>query len=125
MAERIRLEEQTGPPSAPLSSGTSALVAEESPGLLLCFRIHAADPEGLEALRHARRSMLREEWTKGREPGEPSLEDAIFSSTEVRWLVSPEQRTWCLQKLAELTARANRAHGNPDPSMCLRGGTRA
>ncbi|HEX9688316.1 MAG TPA: hypothetical protein VGB47_04495 [Thermoanaerobaculia bacterium] len=62
---------------------------------------------GLEALRNARRALLREEWTRGRDPDEPSLEDAVFSTKEILWVVRPEQRFRCLQKLEELRRRAN------------------
>jgi hypothetical protein len=62
---------------------------------------------GLEALRNARRSLLKEEWTRGRDPDEPSLEDATFSTKEILWVVRPEQRLRCLQKLEELRRRAN------------------
>lgn len=72
------------------------------------FSISARDPEGLEALRHARRSMLREEWTLGREPDEPSLEDVVFTATEVSWRGPRSQQEWCLRKLEELLSRANR-----------------
>ena len=53
--------------------------------------------------------MLREEWTLGsREPGEPSLETAMFSAEEIRWTVPLSQRARCLERLAELEARADR-----------------
>jgi hypothetical protein len=75
----------------------------------LCFAIASSEPVGLEAIRHARRSMLREEWTLGREPGDPSLETAMFSAEEIRWTVPFSQRARCLERLAELEARAVRA----------------
>jgi hypothetical protein len=74
----------------------------------LRFAISSTDPSGLDAIRHARRSMLREEWTLGREPGEPSLETAMFSAEEIRWTVTLSQRARCLERLAELEARAVR-----------------
>lgn len=61
----------------------------------------------LEALRFARRSLLREEWTRGREPDEPSLEDAVFTSSDIVWIVGPGQRPGALAKLEELRRRAN------------------
>jgi hypothetical protein len=79
-----------------------------SPTITLRFLLSASGRRGLEALRHARRSFLREEWTRGREPDEPSLEDAVFSATEILWVVHPDQREWCLQKLEDLRQRANR-----------------
>ena len=50
-------------------------------------------------MRNARRSLLREEWTRGRDSDEPSLEDAVFSSTEILWVVRPDQRPFCLRQL--------------------------
>lgn len=77
---------------------------------VLRFRIEAGEQE-LEALRHARRSMLREEWTLGRRDDEPSLEDATFSVDSIVWPVWPEQRARCLEKIAELEARVERGFG--------------
>jgi hypothetical protein len=74
----------------------------------LRFRL-VAETDSLEALRYARRSMLREEWTRGTEDGEPSLEEAIFSAFEVVWTVPADERERCRAKLAELVERANRA----------------
>jgi hypothetical protein len=64
---------------------------------------------GLEALKHARRSILREEWTLGAEPGTPTLQTAEFSSSEIVWTVPLTHVERCLEKVAELEARANRA----------------
>lgn len=91
------------------SEGSAAL--QTSPDFLLTLRvaISAPDPAGLEALRHARRSMLREEWTLGTDPGEASLESAIFSATEISWTVPFSQRDRCRERLVELEMRANRA----------------
>ncbi len=91
------------------SEGSAALQCEEEPLLTLRLQVCAPDAAGLEALRHARRSMLREECTLGREPGEPSLEAAVFSPVEVAWTVPRSRREWCLEKLSELERRANRA----------------
>jgi hypothetical protein len=74
----------------------------------LRFGMETSEPRVLEAILYARRSMLREEWTRGREADEPFLEDALFSSGEVVWQVEVGQRNWCLQKLDELMARARR-----------------
>jgi hypothetical protein len=87
-------------------------VAEVAPagsarGLTLRFLVSADGGRSLDALRDARRSLLREELTRGREPDEPSLEDAVFSTHEILWEVRPEQRLWCLQKLEEVRRRAN------------------
>ncbi|MGH9366416.1 MAG: hypothetical protein ACRD3M_01920 [Thermoanaerobaculia bacterium] len=91
------------------SDGSAALQRAEEPLLTLRLRVCAPEPAGLDALRHARRSMLREEWTLGGEPGEPSLETAVFSPTEVVWTVPRSCREWCLERLSELERRANRA----------------
>jgi hypothetical protein len=73
----------------------------------LRFLLSAHSPKGLDALRNARRALLREEWTRGRDPDEPPLEDAVFSATEILWAVRSDQRSWCLKKLEELLRRAN------------------
>jgi hypothetical protein len=77
------------------------------PTITLRFLLSDAGERGLDALRNSRRSLLKEEWTRGREPDEPSLEDAVFSPREILWVVRPEQRPWCLEKLEELRRRAN------------------
>jgi hypothetical protein len=105
----LGLEELPGTPSGEYFDGSSALVPSHGHAITLRFRITANDADSLEALRHARRSLLREEWTLGRDPDEPSLEDAVFSTTEIFWTVPPGQREWCLRKLDELVARAQRA----------------
>lgn len=104
----IRLEAAGEAAPAP-SDGSTALQPSRRPFLTLRFRISAPDAAGLEALRYARRSMLREEWTLGRDPEEPSLESAIFSAAGITWTVPLSQRSRCLERLAELEARANRA----------------
>lgn len=104
----IRLEELGAGDLELSSDGTSALDLAQRPYTTLRFRIDA-DPDSLEALRHARRTLLREEWTLGLESDEPSLGEAVFSPTEIAWRVPQDQRKRCLQKLAELTARAERA----------------
>ncbi|HTO87163.1 MAG TPA: hypothetical protein VMR54_06490 [Thermoanaerobaculia bacterium] len=91
------------------ADGSAALMPSREALLTLRFAISTPDRHGLDALRHARRSMLREEWTLGRDPGEPSLEAAMFSSTEVAWTVPRSQRERCLERLTELERRANRA----------------
>ncbi len=110
MAQKIRLEELTGEvPDSPRVVGSGALELAGEPVIELRFAIQANDPESLEAVRHARRSILREEWTRGRDAEEPSLEDAVFSPAEILWRIRPEQRDWCRQMLQELVARANQS----------------
>jgi hypothetical protein len=89
-------------------SGTEALDLDADGCVTLQFGFGAGDEMAIEAIRHARRAMLREEWTRGRDAGEPSLEAAVFSAGGVVWTVRPEQRDWCLRKLEELVARATR-----------------
>ena len=90
-------------------SGSAALDLAEDPCVTLRFAIAATSSPEIDAIRHARRAMLREEWTLGRAPEEPSLEEAVFSPTGVVWVVPVEQQAWCLQKMNDLAARAERA----------------
>jgi hypothetical protein len=108
MPDRIRFSdiEQMPDPVAPSGDSAAARLADRS--VSIRCRLSANDAESLEALRYARRAMLREEWTRGTEEGEPSLEDAVFSAFDISWRVSEEDRERCLAKLAELLRRANR-----------------
>lgn len=108
MRTPIELSEIEAAPEGIARSGDST--AEQlSPGdCTLRFRVALSDADGLEALRYARRSMLREEWTRGIEPGEPSLDQAVFSAFEVVWSVPAHERARCLEKLTDLVERANR-----------------
>jgi hypothetical protein len=107
MSAEIRLE-AIAEEAIRQAEGSAAL--QPSPDALrtLRFAISVPDPASLEALRHARRSMLREEWTLGRDAGEPSLESAIFTATVVAWTVPFSQRARCRERLKELETRANR-----------------
>lgn len=108
----LELSAASGDATAPVLSG--AMVT-------LRFRLVSADDRSLEALRYARRAMLREEWTRGVEEGEPSLEDAVFSAYDVAWSVPVSHRNVCRAKLEELIARANRAlTENPDAAPAER-----
>jgi hypothetical protein len=102
---------------APLAAAVAPDLPDSST-LTLRFLLSAEGEDGLEALRNARRSLLREEWTRGRDSDEPSLEDAVFSPTEILWVVRPDQRPLCLLKLEELRRRANlllsEMDGQPD-----------
>jgi hypothetical protein len=100
-----------GPEGVPAAFGvdrSSAAVAAPSQDVTLRFGLDTSDPRALDAIRHARRSMLREEWTLGHDADEPLLQDALFSTGEIVWKVRPEQRGRCLQKLEELEARVRR-----------------
>jgi hypothetical protein len=90
-------------------SGESTATRLKPAMCTLRFRLASTDADSLEALRYARRSMLREEWTRGIEEGEPSLEDAVFSVFEVVWSVPEHELARSRQKVSELVERANRA----------------
>ncbi|MGH9365367.1 MAG: hypothetical protein ACRD1B_08915, partial [Thermoanaerobaculia bacterium] len=77
---------------------------------MLRFEIRFSHTDGVEALRYARRVMIREERTHGLEWEEPSMEDPTFAGKEIRWFVLVSQASWCRQKIAELFERANCAH---------------
>ena len=107
MARRIGFSEVEQSPASNDSAGSIAALLEEAT-VTLRFRLTSTDDVSLEAIRYARRAMLREEWTRGAVEGEPSLEDAVFSPFEVVWEV-PAEHARCRAKLEELVARANRA----------------
>ncbi|HEX7252917.1 MAG TPA: hypothetical protein VF376_08570 [Thermoanaerobaculia bacterium] len=89
-------------------NSSSATGTASSQGVTLRFGLDTSHPRALDAICHARRSMLREEWTLGHDVDEPLLQDALFSTGEIVWNVRPEQRGRCLQKLEELEARVRR-----------------
>jgi hypothetical protein len=76
---------------------------------MLRFELQLAHADDMEALRYARRAMIREERTRGLEWDEPSMEDPTFTGREIRWLALVSQASWCRQKVADLFERANRA----------------
>lgn len=86
-----------------------ALRFDPSRRVMLRFELALQGSENLEALRYARRSMIREERTRGLEWDEPSMEDPTFSGSEIRWFALASQAAWCRQKVGELIERANRA----------------
>lgn len=88
-------------------SEAQPLYLTDGGNVTLRFLVSVDGGSALEALRFARRSLLREEWTRGREADEPSLEDAVFSPTQIVWVVGPGQRAAALAKLEELRRRAN------------------
>ena len=96
-----------------VSGGAHPAVAPADPvfgeGMVLTlqFLVSVNGDAGLEALRFARRSLLREERTRGRDVDEPSLEDAVFSPTQIVWTVGAGQRSAALMKLEEVRRRAN------------------
>ena len=106
----IEISESSG--DLPGAFGSSALAIEADSPETLTFRIRPG-AEALEALLHARRSMLREERTLGRVDGEPSLEDAVFSPEMILWQALPGQRSACVRAIADLEARVERALTEP------------
>jgi hypothetical protein len=76
---------------------------------MLRFELSVPGELEMQALRYARRVMIREERLRGLEWDEPSMDDPTLSGTEIRWFALASQVAWCRQKLAELVSRANRA----------------
>jgi hypothetical protein len=106
---RIAFSEIESATTAPVPSGDSSAALLEPARVTLRFRLASADDRSLEALRYARRAMLREEWTRGVDEDEASLEEAVFSAFDVVWSVPASARESGKAKLEELVARANRA----------------
>lgn len=75
----------------------------------LRFALDVPDDDAFEALRYARRSMIREERTRGLDWDEPSMEDPTLTGTEIRWYVLASQAPWGRRKITELVERGNRA----------------
>jgi hypothetical protein len=76
---------------------------------MLSFEVILPDQDEIDALRYARRAMIREERTRGLDWDEPSMEDPLLSGFELRWFALASQAAWCRQKVQELVDRANRA----------------
>ena len=103
---------ETTEPSAVVGGDVSDQVAlrlDPTRRCMLRFEVDARQTDDQEALRYARRAMIREERTRGLEWDEPSMEDPTFSGGEIRWFALVSQVSWCRQKVAELVERANRA----------------
>lgn len=97
--------------------------AQGAPGwMTLRFRPNTVRPDKLEALRDARRAMMREEWTRGLEEGEPPLAEAVFSPSGVSWEVPIGEQARCRDKIAALVRRANRLLGAPAPRQASANG---
>jgi hypothetical protein len=103
----IGLVEVSGGVQPSASKEERLYLTEGATTVTLQFLVSVDGGEGLEALRYARRSLLREERTRGRDIDEPSLEDAVFSPTQIVWIVGFAQRPAALAKLEELRRRAN------------------
>ena len=79
-----------------------------SPGsATIRLTLDARAPDRLDALRTVRRAMIREEWTRGLDEGEPSLLDADFSRTGILWDLPAGQIARGRAKLGSLIRRAN------------------
>ena len=105
----IRLDETTEV-TAPVDARVGlALRFDPTRRINLRFRISFESPEDVEALRYARRVMIREERTRGLEWEEPSIEDAVFSVNDVSWPALASQAAWCREKIVELVERSLRA----------------
>ena len=105
----IRFDETTDL-AAPVSDrdGGLALRFDPTRRVNLRFRLFFETPDDVEAVRYARRVMIREERTRGLEWEEPSIEDAVFSVNDVSWLALASQAAWCREKIADLVDRALR-----------------
>ena len=109
MTDPIRLRETTEVPARVGARDAASLRLDPSRRVMLRFHVSLQGEDEMEALRYARRAMIREERTRGLEWDEPSMEDPTLSGSEIRWFVLAAQAAWCRQKLAELIDRANRA----------------
>ena len=96
-------------PAASIALNEIAAVLDRETGwMTLRFRLEDMDGARLEALRDARRAMIREEWTRGLEPGEPSLAEADFTTHGLQWEIPIGEQASCRQTVRTLLVRANR-----------------
>jgi hypothetical protein len=102
---------ETTDPSSSVSDPSDRLALRFDPTrrIVLRFRLEFASDRELDAIRYARRVLIREERLRGLEWEEPSLEDAVFSASSVSWPALASQAEWCRGKMSELIERANRA----------------
>jgi hypothetical protein len=84
---------------------------------MLRFQVAFQADDEMEAIRYARRSMIRDERTKGLEWDEPSMEDLTLAGSEIRWFCLVSQAAWCRQKMTESVDRrmGDRRHSNSGP----------
>src|SRR5512132_4016148 len=110
MSASIRYRETTESSSSGVDARNGlALRFDATRRLTLRFRLELDSDDDVEALRYARRVMIREERMRGLEWDEPSIEDAVFSVNDVSWPALASQAAWCREKIAELVERALRA----------------
>jgi hypothetical protein len=105
----IRLDETTDVAAPGDARDGLALRFDPTRRVNLRFRLSFASPDDVEALRFARRVMIREERTRGLQWEEPSIEDAVFSVNDVSWPALASQAAWCREKIVQLVERALRA----------------
>lgn len=109
MSAPIGYRETTDPSSsAGDPSDRLALRFDPTRRIVLRFRLEFTTDLELDAIRYARRVLIREERLRGLELEEPSIEDAVFSASSVSWPALASQAEWCREKMSELIERANR-----------------
>lgn len=109
MSAKIGYHETTDPsPSAGDPSNRLALRFDPTRRVILRFRLEFESERDLDAVRYARRVLIREERTRGLEWEEPAMEDAVFSVQSVSWSALASQAAWCREKMSQLIERANR-----------------
>ena len=106
-------------PSVGDPSDRLALRIDPTRRIVLRFRLEFENERDLDAIRYARRSLIREERTRGLEWEEPSIEDAVFSLSSVSWAALASQAAWCRDKMALLIERANRVREELDQPPTL------
>ena len=99
----------------------SPVVTDGSETSELRFAFRPCDERHLEALRQARRAMLREEWTLGLLEDEPGLAEAVFTTSQISWRVASGREARCRQKLATLIRRADALIATPARPLPRRG----
>ncbi|HZI66665.1 MAG TPA: hypothetical protein VFF17_08895 [Thermoanaerobaculia bacterium] len=108
MSAPIGYRETTDPlPSVGDPSDRLALRFDPTRRIVLRFRLECETERDLDAIRYARRILIREERTRGLEWEEPSIEDAVFSASSVSWSTLASQAASCREKMARLVQRAN------------------
>ncbi|MEO8348145.1 MAG: hypothetical protein ABI610_04485 [Acidobacteriota bacterium] len=115
MSTPIGFRETTDPSrSAGDPSDRLALRFDPTRRVVLRFRLEFETERDLEAIRYARRVLIREERTRGLEWEEPSIEEAVFSVSNVSWSALASQAAWCREKMVQLILRANRVREELD-----------
>lgn len=108
MSGRWGTEERLAPRDSIVSSHAVLEDYGRSDGMTtIRLALDARAPERLDALRTVRKAMIREEWTRGLEDGEPSLLDADFSRSGVLWELPLGEVAQGREKLGVLVRRAN------------------